>query len=224
MNRAVDRRRFLRDGALTGAGLLGGFTAGRATALDPAGAAVATASADSATPTDVDVGFCSDMSAHHVQALAICQRVLGRDTGDDVQAAAAEVLQNQAIELGQMRAWLVDWGESTATPPTVMGWMLGHEDEAGDGLSQPVICNVAFSEMIGVASDEDLRALSEATGRDQGRRWLTLMRAHHEGGVAMATAAARLASADKVVRLAAWQAQVQTFEIEQYDQLLATAY
>lgn len=217
----MERRRFLRDGLLATTGVASGFAAGRSTTATPAAAA---GTGDPDDPTEVDLGFCTDMSAHHVQALAICQRVLGRDTGDEVQAAAAEVLQNQAIELGQMRAWLVDWGASTSTPATVMGWMLGHEDDAGDGLSQPVICNVAFSEMIGVASDEDLRALSEATGREQGRQWLTLMRAHHEGGVAMATAAARLASADKVVRLASWQAEVQTFEISQYDQLLATTY
>ncbi len=221
MSGAVNRRRFLRDGLLGATGVVGGFVAGRSTNSTPAGAA---ATVEPDNPTEVDIGFCTDMSAHHVQALAICQRVLGRDTGDEVQAAASEVLQNQAIELGQMRAWLVDWGESTAEPATVMGWMLGYEDEVGDELSQPVICNVAFSEMIGVASDEDLRALSEARGREQGRRWLTLMRAHHEGGVAMATAAARLASADKVVRLASWQAQVQAFEISQYDQLLATTY
>lgn len=223
MTRPVDRRHFVRDGLLAATGVAGGFAVGRSTSA-PVAAAAGERSGGPDSPTDVDVGFCRDMSAHHVQALAICQRVLGRDTGDEVQAAAAEVLQNQAIELGQMRAWLVDWGESTATPATVMDWMLGYEDEVAVGLSQPVICNVAFSEMIGVASDEDLRDLSEATGRDQGRRWLTLMRAHHEGGVAMASAAVRLASADKVVRLASWQAQVQSFEIDQYDQLLTTAY
>jgi len=67
-------------------------------------------------PNDADIGFCQDMSVHHLQALAMCRRVLGRDTGDAVQAAATEVLENQAMEVGQMRAWLTDWGASTVPP------------------------------------------------------------------------------------------------------------
>ena len=69
-----------------------------------------------------------------------------------------------------------------------------------------------------------MRALSTASGLEQGRLWLELMRAHHVGGVAMAEAAAVLASADKVRRLAQVQAQVQTYEISQYDLLLTTDY
>lgn len=61
--------------------------------------------------TTADIGFCTDMSTHHVQVLAMCQRVQGRDTGDPVQAAASEVLQTQSIEIGTMRVWLADWGQ-----------------------------------------------------------------------------------------------------------------
>lgn len=162
-------------------------------------------------PTDVDVGFLTDMSAHHSQALVLCQRVLGGDVGTPVTAAAAEVLQNQAIELGTMRAWLSDWGESTAPPETVMAWM-----HIGGGMP--------LAEMHGLASDAELAELSQLEGLEQGRRWLELMSAHHEGGVAMAEAAADLASSEKVIRLAENQAAVQSFEIEQYRQLLDTAY
>lgn len=162
-------------------------------------------------PTGADIGFCTDMAVHHVQALAMCQRVLGRDTGDPVQAAASEVLQNQAIEVGMMRAWLTDWGESTATPTEVMAWMHG-------GLGRPL------EAMHGYATDAELHELSSATGTQRGRIWLELMRAHHIGGVAMAEAAVELASAPKVIRLARTQAATQTFEIEQYDLLLAGEY
>lgn len=120
------------------------------------------------SPWTVDLGFCTDMTTHHVQALAMCQRVLGRDTGGAVQAAASEVLQNQAIEVGQMRAWLTDWGASTSPPETVMTWM-GSE--------------MATSMMPRYVTDAELQELSELTGAAQGRRWLELMRAHHVGGV-----------------------------------------
>lgn len=143
----------------------------------------------------------------------MCQRVLGRDTGDPVQAAAAEVLQNQAIEVGQMRAWLTDWGASTARPDIVMAWMLEH-----DG-----VC-MSLDAMPGYATAAELQELSLLSGMAQGRRWLELMRAHHVGGVTMANSATRVAQSEKVVRLATAQAAVQTFEIGQYDLLLEGQY
>ena len=164
-------------------------------------------------PTEADIGFCQDMSVHHLQALAMCQRVLGRDTGGAIQAAATEVLQNQAMEVGQMRAWLADWGASTVPPTIVMGWM-----GANQGAGMPIAM------MPGYASDEQMSELSTLEGRARGRRWLELMRAHHVGGVMMASEAANLASSPKVIRLASFQATAQTFEISQYDLLLAGAY
>lgn len=165
------------------------------------------------TPSEADIGYCQDMSIHHAQALVMCQRVLGRDTGDSVQAAAVEVLQAQAMEIGQMRAWLADWGASTVPPSVVMGWM-----GANGGAGIPV------GDMPGYATDAELLELSLLDGRDRGRRWLELMRAHHVGGVHMANHAANLASSAKVIHLASGQAQVQEFEIAQYDLLLATEY
>ncbi len=166
-----------------------------------------------AAPTEADIGFCTDMTMHHLQALAMCQRVLGRPTGDLVQAAASEVLQTQAIEVGTMRAWLADWGQSTDVPERAMGWM-GMNDGAG----------MPAAMMPGLASEADMRALATAEGWEQGRLWLTLMRAHHVGGVDMANAAVSMADAEKVRRLASVQARVQTYEIEQYDVLLSQDY
>ena len=198
---AVDRRRLLR----LSIGAVGMAVGGGALAAcgSPAEAVE--------EPTDVDVGFLTDMSVHHGQALVLCQRVLGGDVGTPVLAAAAEVLQNQAIELGMMRAWLSDWGRSTAPPETVMAWM-----HIGGGMP--------LAEMHGLASDAELAELARLEGLEQGRYWLELMSAHHEGGVAMAEAAAGLASSEKVIRLAESQAAIQTYEIEQYRQLLTTTY
>lgn len=193
----VQRRNFIAATAILPTGLLFGSNA---------------EAADTA-PSDADIGFCQDMSIHHLQALVMCQRVLGRDTGDAVQAAAAEVLQNQAMEVGQMRAWLTDWGASTVPPTTVMAWMGANQ---GTGMS--------LANMPGYASDEQLLELSLANGIDRGRRWLELMRAHHVGGVMMATQAVNLCSSTKVIRLAKQQVSTQSFEIEQYDLLLTGRY
>lgn len=164
-------------------------------------------------PTAADIGFCQDMSVHHVQALTMCQRVLGRDTGGPVQAAAAEVLENQAMEVGLMRAWLADWGASTAAPTVVMAWMGANN---GEGF--------LLADMPGYATPQELSELSTLQGLNRGRRWLELMRAHHVGGVMMANRASQLASSVKVVRLANGQSRVQSYEIAQYDILLSGFY
>ncbi len=206
---SLARRRFLG----LSVGVAGAVAAG--VGLSACGSSVEPAADASSVvdPSAADTGFLTDMAAHHGQALVMCQRVLGQDVGTPVTAAAAEVLQNQAIELGMMRAWLSDWGASTAPPEMVMAWM-----GMGDGEGMPLAM------MPGLATDAELTELSQLTGMDQGRRWLELMLVHHEGGVAMAEAATELAATDKVVRLAQIQTAVQTFEIGQYEQLLATTY
>lgn len=164
-------------------------------------------------PTEADIGYLQDMSVHHLQALDMCRRILGRATGDSVQAAATEVLENQAMEVGQMRAWLADWGRSTVPPTTVMAWM-----GANQGAGMPL------SMMPGYASNAQMSELSTLNGLTLGKRWLQLMRAHHVGGVMMANEAKNLASSTKIVRLANFQVQAQTFEIAQYDSLLSSSY
>lgn len=169
--------------------------------------------AQGAGPTEADIGYCQDMSVHHVQALAMCRRVLGRDTGGSVQAAATEVLEKQAIEVGLFWAWLQGWGASTVPPTVVMGWM-GANGGAG----------IPLADMPGYASPAELLELSTLTGLNRGRRWLELMRTHHVSGVNMAQRAMELASEPKVLQLAQAQANVQQFEISQYDTLLAGEY
>lgn len=206
MTATTSRRSFLRGVGIGAIGMTVGVVG--ATVIEPSSPATADEG-----PTPTDIGFCQDMTVHHVQAIGMCQRVLGRSTGDSVQAAAAEVLQNQAIEIGMMRAWLADWGQPTSPPDTVMGWM-GMND--GDGMP--------LAMMPGLASDEEMTALAVAEGSEQGRMWIELMRTHHLSGINMAAAAVELASAEKVRRLAEVQVEVQTFEVGQYDELLATVY
>ena len=144
-----------------------------------------------------------------------------------MQAAATEVLRNQSIEVGMMRAWLADWGASTAAPTTVMAWMSMSADmemDMASDLDMSGSQGIPLADMPGYASNEELGLLSTTQGLAKGRLWLELMRAHHVGGVSMAQAAMERATTDKVVRLATIQAEAQSFEIDQYDQLLATIY
>ncbi|MDJ0336099.1 DUF305 domain-containing protein [Salinibacterium sp. G-O1] len=168
-----------------------------------------TGSGTTESPNEVDIGFFTDMALHHEQALAMCQRVIGRDNGDSVQALAADILQNQSFERGVMHTWLAVWGESTAPPATVMGWM---------GMEMPA------SEMMGLATDEQMSSLATTTGLAQGRLFLSLMRAHHVGGVHMAEMAREGAAIATVRSTAERMASIQNYEIGIIDQLLATTY
>ena len=190
--------------ATTRRSLLGGA----ALAVVGAGLAACTPTSANPEPNTIDLGFCQDMAFHHEQALAMCQRVLGRDTGSQVQTAAADILQNQSYERGMMHTWLQSWGESTVAPTTVMGWM---------GMAMPA------ADMPGLASGLEMRTLATTEGIAKGRLFLTLMRAHHIGGVHMADAATGAATAP--VRQIAFQTSAnQTFEIAIFDELLATTY
>ncbi|MEQ1874593.1 MAG: DUF305 domain-containing protein [Ilumatobacteraceae bacterium] len=163
---------------------------------------------DSDRLTDDDIGFLIDMSFHHGQALVLCQRVLGRDTGGPVQASAAEILQYQSYELGVMHAWLQAEDASTAPPEEVMAWM-----------GMPLRAD----EMPGLASPAEIDELENLDGRAKGRRFLELMRAHHVGALHMLEAIADTPT-DRVASLAGRMMTAQTFDIAVFDELLATSY
>lgn len=173
------------------------------------GSVLNAATPDSDEPSEIDIGFCTDMSFHHEQALAMCQRVIGRPTGDPVQSLAAEILQNQSYERGLMHAWLQQWGESTRPPTSVMGWM---------GMS------IEAEQMPGLATSEQMSDLSAAQEMDKGALFLELMRAHHVGGVQMADYAVETASTEQVRGRATQMSVTQSYEISLMDSLLAGTY
>ena len=67
-----------------------------------------------------------------------------------------------------------------------------------------------------------MRRLTVARGPALDRLFLTMMREHHLGGVAMADYAAKWAKLDKVAGLAVTIAKNQRFEIADYERLIAT--
>ncbi|MER7070605.1 DUF305 domain-containing protein [Terrabacter sp. NPDC000476] len=73
---------------------------------------------------------------------------------------------------------------------------------------------------MGRATPEQLKALQNASGLEAERQFLTLMIAHHKGGVQMAQAALRLATTPEVLTLARAIETTQTAEIKQLQQLL----
>jgi uncharacterized protein (DUF305 family) len=85
---------------------------------------------------------------------------------------------------------------------TSMAWM---------GMPTPV------EKMPGMTSPADYDALCRATGGDVDRRFLTLMRAHHLGGVHMAEVARDQAASPSVRQLATVMARNQSIEANEYE-------
>ena len=157
------------------------------------------AAGDSATA--VDVGFAQDMSAHHQQALMMCD-LLAHTAQPDVRALAAQIEQAQWREIGQMQGWLqmLDAPLQAGRP---MSWMEagGHRHAAG------------VSTMPGMASGDELTRLSSADGVQSEILFLQLMIRHHQGAVEMAAEAARTAGEPAIRRAAVGMVKSQSDEI-----------
>ncbi len=161
-------------------------------------------------PNTVDVGFLQDMRYHHEQAIEMALLYLDDpDTDGDLRTIAREIVVGQQLEVGRMIQLLRDYGESEVnTTDIAMSWM----GEAVD-----------LDRMPGMATTENLVQLRAASGDEADRIFVTLMRAHHEGGVHMAQYTIDHGSVDEVKDLAQSMVTHQTAEIAEMDQLLGAA-
>lgn len=160
--------------------------------------------ADSRPPSQTDVGFAQDMIAHHGQAVQMAQLVDGRLGDSTVETVAREVVIFQQYENGVFDARLREWGQSRSSDAT-MEWM---------GMEMPL------EEMPGIASDAQMSMLRAAEGAELDQMFLTLLGAHHVGGVQMAAFAAENADDSGIAELAAVIARNQRLEINEFSLLM----
>jgi uncharacterized protein (DUF305 family) len=166
------------------------------------GYVVGTRSNDASAPSTADVGFLTDMVAHHEQAVELSSIVLAGDLPPGVRSFALEVVSDQRYEIGLMESTLRTWGEPpVAADGKAMGWM-GHATNV-DG-------------MPGMATEAQVSGLSDLRGDEAASRWIDLMAAHHEGGIEMAEEGARVAKDPFVRDLARRIARNQRIEINEY--------
>jgi uncharacterized protein (DUF305 family) len=167
-----------------------------------------------------DAGFARDMQVHHSQAVEMSRIV--RDQTDDVvvRTIAYDIAMTQQHQIGQMYAWLEEWGLPQSSDADRMAWMAGsghaHAGEGGQGGT-----GTADALMPGMATPEEMQALSKASGEDAERLYLELMIEHHEAGADMAQAGAELAQEPRVRELAQKMAEGQVIEIVEMEKLLA---
>ncbi|MET0495068.1 MAG: DUF305 domain-containing protein [Actinoplanes sp.] len=165
------------------------------------------------TPGDdsVEAGFLRDMSAHHAQAVEMSMIAHANSTNPQIVTLAADIALTQHGQIGTMQAWLRDWNLSPSRSEPAMAWMPGSEGSVQNGL------------MPGMATPEQMATLRKATGKDLDIQFLTLMRAHHLGGIHMAQEILELSDNEDVKWLAQAMVSGQQGEINLIDTLLKQA-
>lgn len=128
------------------------------------------------TPGDdsAEAGFARDMSTHHAQAVEMGMWAYQKATNDEVRQMGYDIALTQQAQIGMMSIWLKDWHlEPTGSRPK-MAWMPdGTKELSPDGL------------MPGMATDDQLEQLHNATGKDVDILFCQLMLRHHLGGIHM---------------------------------------
>lgn len=109
-----------------------------------------------------DVDLVTRMVPHHTQALRMAELAPERASDERVRALSERILAAQGPEIDFMQSWLTTHGLPEADP----------DDHDHEGMQ-------------GMASDEQLLALTSADGEEFDRLFLQQMSAHHEGALAM---------------------------------------
>jgi uncharacterized protein (DUF305 family) len=158
-------------------------------------------------PNATDVGFLQDMRWHHEQAVQMGLMYLNDEGADAaVRTIAREIVVTQNIEIGQMIQMLRSFGKpETNETDTAMTWM-----------NEPT----PLERMPGMATDSDLQQLLDARGATADKLFITLMIAHHQGGIHMAQYADQHADVGTVRNLAESMVEGQQSEIVEMQQLL----
>lgn len=169
----------------------------------------------------VEAGFARDMQVHHNQAVELAMIVRDLTDDPDVRTLAYDIAISQAQQSGQMYGWLADWGLSQAASEPSMTWMTRPPLVGGSGHDMDMNPAAPGATMPGLATPQQIASLQAATGVDAERIFLTLMIAHHQGGVEMAQAVLDRSRNPVVDDLATSIVKAQTSEITVMQEMLA---
>lgn len=126
-----------------------------------------------ATPLPVspaDSDFASMMIPHHYQALLMSRMASTRANDQAVLSIAGNIDAEQGLEITMLQAWQ-SWNGIEVTDA---------EEAYQEHLQDPMML-----EMMGMATPEQMTALSAATGADFDVMFLQLMIRHHQGALDM---------------------------------------
>jgi uncharacterized protein (DUF305 family) len=137
-------------------------------------AAIARAKADSARYpyTQADIDFMSHMIGHHAQAIVMSQMAPSHGASPAVLRLADRIINAQQDEIATMQHWLGDRRQPVPeAKPMGMKMMM-------NGVEHVML-------MPGMLTDEQLKQLDDARGKEFDRLFLTFMIQHHRGAVSM---------------------------------------
>lgn len=183
-----------------------------------AAAALAVFFTRSGTPSDAspEAGFARDMGVHHTQAVEMSFILRDKTSDEPLRSLAYDIITTQSTQRGIFMGWLQQWGLDQSSSRPAMAWMAGH----GHGGAAASAATPAGT-MPGMATEEEMNRLRQATGGDAEVLFLQLMIRHHQGGVEMAEGLLKLSDRDEVRSLAQHIVDGQNAEIRTMRDLLA---
>jgi len=199
--------RTLRRLAVAGSGLLatailaacGAHTHGEATSHDASGSASGSASeSEPATFNTADVEFARNMIMHDRQTAEMVQTAETRAENAQVKDLVARIKQAQEPEIALLSDLLRQWGQAPAPTGSV-----------GSGGGIP-----------GMITDQEMKDLMAASGRDFDRKFLQLMIRHQQGAIELAIAEQQEGENPRAKQLAGTVATDRAAEIRQMEDLL----
>lgn len=153
-------------------------TTARADAIDASeAAAIAKARADSARYpyTEADIRFMSAMIGHHAQAIRMAGWAESHGASPAIRTLAGRIINAQRDEIATMQRWLRDRRQPVPDPSeTELGMKMKMEDGTEHVMLMP-----------GMLTEEQMRELDAARGKDFDRLFLTDMIQHHRGAITM---------------------------------------
>ena len=142
------------------------------------------------------------MIPHHQQAIDMSDMILAKEgVHPEVTALAEQIKAAQQPEIDTMNRWLRAWGRDMDASGGDGG---GHH--GGEG---------------GIMTEEQMRQLDHARGRDGQRLFLEGMIQHHQGAIQMAETEIEDGNNEEATNLAKQIAETQQQEIETMQALLA---
>lgn len=137
-------------------------------------AAIAKARVDSARRpyTAADIHFMSGMIGHHAQAIQMASWAPSHGASPSVLTLCERIINAQRDEIGTMQQWLRD-RQQPVPEASPMGMKM-----VMDGVEHTML-------MPGMLSEEQMKQLDAARGRDFDKLFLTDMIQHHKGAVQM---------------------------------------
>lgn len=175
------------------------------------------------TTLSVEAGFARDMQVHHDQAVELAFIIRDETDADDVRTLAYDIARTQAQQSGQMYGWLTEWNLPQAEAEPSMTWMTrpplsgtsAHDHDPDSSAHTP------GAPMPGLATAEQVARLKTETGIEAEKDFLTLMIAHHKGGVEMAEALLERSTDRVETTFAKNIVRAQTSEITLMESMLA---